>query len=122
MSMRYSVLLLGAALLSVAAVPAQAATKNWIGCPIKSYYDVDVGPKLSVSWTVTGQAAVISFQATRIVLGGGKGMMTPAQLAQWTSYLDELREASGKKLKVQVFYDDVTKSVIAIDTLYNTPC
>lgn len=122
MSMRFSALLIGAALLSFASLSAEAATKNWIGCPVKSFYDVDTGPKLSVSWSVTGAAPVISFQATRIVFGGGKGLMTPAQLAQWTPYLDELREASSRKLKVQVFYDDVTKSILAIDTLYNTPC
>lgn len=125
MLMRFSTitLLLGVTLLSTRPpADVETAPKQWTGCPVRSFYDVDAGPKFSVSWTVTGEAAAISFQADRILLGGGKGMMTPSQLAQWEPYLAELRNAASQRLKVLVFYDDVTHAIAAIDVLYDQKC
>jgi hypothetical protein len=116
-------LFLCAVLLNLAPLPeAVAATKEWTGCPVKSFYDVDPGQKLSVSWSVTGESRVVSFQADKILLGGGKAMMSASQLAQWTPYLDELRNAASQKIKVQIFYDDTTHVVLAINVIYNQGC
>lgn len=120
---RFKVLLFGTTLLSMASIAeVEAATKEWIGCPIKSFYAVDPGPMFSVSWSVTGEELVISFQADKILLGGGKGMMSASQLAQWAPYLDELRAAASQRVKLQVFYDDSTRVILAINVLYNQKC
>jgi hypothetical protein len=101
---------------------AHAATQDWTGCPVKSFYSVDPGPKLSVSWSVTGDRRVIAFHADKIVLGGGKGMMAPAQLTRWEPLLNELRNAASQKVKVRVFYDDDTRDVLGINVLYDQGC
>jgi hypothetical protein len=123
MIVRFSVLCLGVAFLGLASVsPAQAATEDWTGCPVKSFYSVDPGPKLSVSWSVSGDRRVIAFHADKIVLGGGKGLMSSAQLARWEPLLGELRNAANQKVKVRVFYDDATRDVLGINVLYDQGC
>lgn len=111
-----------AILAASASLTAHAGTKNWMGCPITSFYGVDPGPKFSVSWSVSGEPAVISFQRDRIQLGGGKGMMTLGQLNQWKHFLDELRTAAVAKVKVQVYYDEASRRVLSIVARYNRSC
>lgn len=113
-----------AGMLAVAflALPAHAATKNWIGCPISSSYSVDPGPRYSVSWVVSGERRVIAFQQDKILLGGGKGMMTLGQLNQWKHVLDGLNTAAAAKVKVAVYYDDVSGHVLTIAARYNQTC
>ena len=123
MPIHSSTLLLGAGLLGLASLPhVEVAPKEWTGCPVRALYGVDPGPRFSVSWIVTGQKAVISFQADKIVMGGGKGMMSASQLAQWGPYLDELRNAASQKVKVQVVYDDATNAILGINVLYDQNC
>jgi len=120
---RSSALFLVSALLCLLLpVQSEAATKQWIGCPEQSFYNVDPGPKLSVGWLVTGDTRIISFQIDKILLNGGKGMMSPGQLAAWAPYLDELRNAASQRVKVQIFYDDTTNVVTAIKVLYSQRC
>jgi hypothetical protein len=123
MMQRFAGFLMFVACLGLASTPqARAATQDWTGCAVTSYYSVDPGPKLSTSWSVSGERRVIAFHADKIVLGGGKGLMSPAQFARWDPILSELRNAASQKVKVRVFYDDATRDVLGINVLYDQGC
>ena len=68
-----SVLLSSLAIAFLDASYVSAETKNWIGCPVQSINSIDPGPRLSVSWSITGMPPIVSFQADKILLGGGSG-------------------------------------------------
>ena len=104
------------------AKPAQATIKNWTGCPVSSTYSVDPGPRFSVSWVVSGERRVISFQPDQIILGGGKGNMTLGQLNRWKHILEQLRTAATKNVKVTIYYDDETRKVRTVIARWNENC
>ncbi|MBY0422582.1 MAG: hypothetical protein K2Q06_09780 [Parvularculaceae bacterium] len=116
--------ILAATALTMAATAASAATKNGTGCPAGAWTDYSAPGGVSISWSFSGATipAVVAFQPTRMVMGGGVAPLTPTQVANWSPTLDNLRAAAQAQRQVSVFWDDVTKTVSTVIVRWQQPC
>lgn len=106
----------------------EASAGNQILCP--SHSNIIHNPStgnFAMSWGVgttasgIGTMAVV-FTPTKLLLGGGMVDLSRAQLEYWKLIIDELRAASEKRVRVQVFFNDQTKEITTLQVLYYQPC
>jgi hypothetical protein len=101
---------------------AHAEMQHETGCPAGSATEWAADQTVSIDWYFEGIPPVMAFQPAKIVYGGGRAPLTPAEAAAYEPTFANLRAAAVARRKVTIYWDDATDVVLSFIVRWDTPC
>ena len=103
--------------------PNDSNAGSQIVCPTHSNFNHNPSNgSFALSWGLGVGGTSVVFLPTKLVLGGNMGQLSREHLEFWRPIIEELRAASEKRARIQIFFNDQTKEITALQALYYQPC